>query len=1118
MLKRYFFLFLTTFFFSYLNAQQSCYEVIESNTGLPILYDESLGAKACELESLINDTGDNGFDVMGCDFYPVFNSITNGVGFQRLFDVAIAQLNETRSSYAMITKEHQRDGQIRYRTYIKFPVLAPFDQLNISDKECISRLFEESINSIAEQSDFSTPNNSAAEAAGIQLLIDLFLNLIAEGSFDSSICSMGLAEIYPEPVEDGTETNLLDLDLLGLTGNGEEDGARSIATDIRTFVTPAGELIKLPIGAKPKFQLKTYIWAKGTLSSFQLAGDDELYLGWWNPVNRQFLGYAKVDPINRTPTGKSKALLPYYTTPESTPVGTNVPILTGWMDEIGEFCEVRYYSTVYTSDNFHVPGENRLCDSDLTFSVTSNDQIGPAEDFSFHPFCNSSPFRFAYSFPVPLNGITSNLPIEEYTDAQLNDGSIKVVNNTNKLLQNEIDSLNEMIGNLVLATGTEFRIFVTDYQSSNQFKSKIRQIGNSLQGNDAYLWIDIPEDNFPDFILKYGPGLRDDTEKIVGLLEQEIIEDLVFSSLTLEQQSIYYISKSIHAISEFGIAVVKNLKIPKPYYTPGTAQHDIIKKVFLNYTPSSLLESQIQLIIPDFSILNDASLTDLGWAGFCGMWNGLIDNINGIFEASSMFGYWSDETKRAEMDAMFDQIESIGLFTMIVQSFKDAHDFENFTPTDIAHQLGKDAIELVLIFVPVANATKFTKLAKVINVLDELNIINQLFNGSAIIIRKAASGTVQLIAKPTANAIGVVIGSIEKGLIVIGEELYNAANVTNALLNKNLDGLDRVVLEASDLSRTTQVGTGFQVFENTDLSIDDPNRVFMRGTSDGLTAIISQLQSLYGVSPNVATKLANLTNASKLLDDAPGGLKETLLDETIFTSPAIRNQFFSDLVDDTVDPNDLTHISKNLANLDAGKLNAWEKLFDWPSSRINTSILTRRIEFDDFGPEWIKINPHTTKEMFDAPSGGYVVQHTGHNVIPGNADNIAEFHMAESFARDNKVVKLLNETQPPGIKTPDAEIDGFGIFDFKNIGANATNIETNVMNKVLDVTNQADNLTLNLGDNVNATVSRVNQGISDAISTADNGGLSLPNNIGVVYSDGTNKILTVDEFRNGARF
>jgi hypothetical protein len=53
-----------------------------------------------------------------------------------------------------------------------------------------------------------------------------------------------------------------------------------------------------------------------------------------------------------------------------------------------------------------------------------------------------------------------------------------------------------------------------------------------------------------------------------------------------------------------------------------------------------------------------------------------------------------------------------------------------------------------------------------------------------------------------------------------------------------------------------------------------------------------------------------------------------------------------------------------------------------------------RREFDSFGTEWIKINPHTGKEMFNPNTGGYVVYHSQHNVIIGNTNSQSEFAVA----------------------------------------------------------------------------------------------------------------------------
>ncbi|MEO1055225.1 MAG: hypothetical protein AAFX87_31650 [Bacteroidota bacterium] len=194
-------------------------------------------------------------------------------------------------------------------------------------------------------------------------------------------------------------------------------------------------------------------------------------------------------------------------------------------------------------------------------------------------------------------------------------------------------------------------------------------------------------------------------------------------------------------------------------------------------------------------------------------------------------------------------------------------------------------------------------------------------------------------------------------------------------------------------------------------------------------------------------------------------------------------------------------------------VNAWKKLGDHPN-RTNVNILQSRKAFDDIDASFGKNNPHTGTEMFDPETGGYVVTHPGHNVTVGDIDSRAEFTIAESFGRDGKRVTLLDENLPDGVVTPDASIDGLGIFDFKNISPNASNIRNNVRNKIVDVNRQADNIAINLGDKPGIDIADVNNGILDALSTPG----SHPTHIGITYPDGTSKILTSAEFLNGSRF
>lgn len=186
-------------------------------------------------------------------------------------------------------------------------------------------------------------------------------------------------------------------------------------------------------------------------------------------------------------------------------------------------------------------------------------------------------------------------------------------------------------------------------------------------------------------------------------------------------------------------------------------------------------------------------------------------------------------------------------------------------------------------------------------------------------------------------------------------------------------------------------------------------------------------------------------------------------------------------------------------------------------------IAITRKEFDNFGYEWVKINPHTGKEMFNDVSGGFVVSHSQHNIIIGNADSETEFLIAEALANDGKKVKMLSESAANGVKTPDAEVIGEGIFDFKNINSNSANgIKTNIRDYVMNPSKRSnvENLCFNAKTNPVATPENINQGILDAISTANANGTTnnLAQKIGIVYPNGKTKIIGLQDFINGIRF
>uniref|UniRef100_UPI00404A10AA RHS repeat-associated core domain-containing protein n=1 Tax=Fulvivirga sp. TaxID=1931237 RepID=UPI00404A10AA len=259
--------------------------------------------------------------------------------------------------------------------------------------------------------------------------------------------------------------------------------------------------------------------------------------------------------------------------------------------------------------------------------------------------------------------------------------------------------------------------------------------------------------------------------------------------------------------------------------------------------------------------------------------------------------------------------------------------------------------------------------------------------------------------------------------------------------------------------------------------------------------------------------VAILTGGKKILDEFGSVLKKMGKLGDINWSK-IREFGFNDsqarkLGDDIAANDELADALVENADL----ADSWKNLGDHPN-RTNVDILNSRKSFDDVDASFGKNNPHTGTEMFDPETGGYVVTHPGHNVTVGNIDSKAEFTVAEAFGRDGKKVTLLDENLPEGIPTPDASVEGLGIFDFKNISPSASNIRNNVRNKIVDVNRQADNIAINLGDKAGIDLTDVNNGILDALSTPG----SHPKNIGIIYPDGTSKILTSVEFINGARF
>ena len=203
-MKRLIFLGLLLWSLANISIAQNGYIVVETNTGIESLHNsDELNLKSNELQTLVNSTGPQGFEVLGCDFFPVLAYVHPTEGFANLFDKALTDLKLAKQSFAMVTKEHQPDGRLFYRSYIKFPDLAPFNQLTAFEQQVINSLFEEAIKTKAAQNGNSTAENAEAEIAGLEKLIELFTQVI-DGTLDLGANVMAAAGFEAVPVIAGS--------------------------------------------------------------------------------------------------------------------------------------------------------------------------------------------------------------------------------------------------------------------------------------------------------------------------------------------------------------------------------------------------------------------------------------------------------------------------------------------------------------------------------------------------------------------------------------------------------------------------------------------------------------------------------------------------------------------------------------------------------------------------------------------------------------------------------------------------------------------------------------------------------------------------------------------------
>ncbi len=156
----------------------TCYQVVEHNTGIPALYNTALDSVACSLKTLVNNTGSQGFVVLGYDLYPALAYVDPYETYRERYETAVSRAEAAYQSFVLVTKEHRQEGEIAYRLKIKFPTLSPFAGLTPFERDAISNQVLDAIKARAGSNSFSSGHNPAAEIAGLTKLTGFFSQVI----------------------------------------------------------------------------------------------------------------------------------------------------------------------------------------------------------------------------------------------------------------------------------------------------------------------------------------------------------------------------------------------------------------------------------------------------------------------------------------------------------------------------------------------------------------------------------------------------------------------------------------------------------------------------------------------------------------------------------------------------------------------------------------------------------------------------------------------------------------------------------------------------------------------------------------------------------------------------
>lgn len=491
------------------------------------------------------------------------------------------------------------------------------------------------------------------------------------------------------------------------------------------------------------------------------------------------------------------------------------------------------------------------------------------------------------------------------------------------------DQINQLLSGTKSKTNTKVRVFVTDEQVAQSRIDAIKDLDltDSYFDNSLVLWIHIQDNGDVQSTIRLSDDLDAELQNAISnnRFDEWVEFGLNHSGSSIGKEILDFLITAVYKTSNFLVETIRLAEIPEKYYrADSTAIYDPFLKNVMSFVNPTLLLSDV-IMQPLFdaypNLSSQGTASDVQFALFCGLWNGVIDELVGTFELISMVGYWVDDgnEKKQEVEALIKLFEEGKVIDSIKDGLVKSH---TGPPCKVAHTIGKDIIAVVTLVIPYTKASALSKVRKVVNVLDALNPITHVFNAAGFVMKKAAGKVVDIVIPGLNGLNDIKIAFVEDDwLIAIEDELYGGAiPFVGAVDDIPYENLAVQVVDNSGQKKI--IPSAIAMFHV------NPTSKRLGRMADAATSLVDDLKNLFSLEElfESATKADIVAGKVSRLADAD----QLMLNGAVFSRindlpDALKKEFFVDLAQSGM-KDEAAFIGNNIAQFTEEMIDAWEVL------------------------------------------------------------------------------------------------------------------------------------------------------------------------------------------------